>query len=59
MEILYLWWNEIIKNSETWRDNFHKILFGAGIIIINRATDKIFKTIESIIDKNLEDISII
>ena len=53
--------NEIIKNSESFEETISiKSFFeNEKIIIINRATDKIFKTVESIIDKNLEDVSII
>ena len=53
--------DEILKNL----DNFEEIISNKSffdnekIIIINRVTDKIFKIIENIIEKNIKDISII
>ncbi len=53
--------NEIIKNLENFEETLSTKSFfdKEKVIIINRATDKIFKTIEAIINKNLEDITII
>ena len=53
--------SEILKNIENFEDTISTKSFfeNEKLIIINRATDKIFKTIEGIVDKNLNDISII
>ena len=53
--------DEIIKNLENFEENiFIKSFFeNEKLIIINRATDKIFKTIQNIIDKDPKDVSII
>ena len=52
---------EILNNKEMFlNDLFSKSLFEEEkFIIINRVTDKIFTTIDQIIEKNLDDINII
>ena len=53
--------NEIIKNVENFEETILVKSFfdNEKIIIINRTTDKIFKVIEKIFEKNLKDITII
>ena len=53
--------NEVIKNSEEILEDFcNKSFFEKEkFILISRATDKIFKVIEEIIEKDIEDITIL
>ena len=53
--------NDILKNLDNFEETISiKSFFDKEkLIIINRATDKIFKTINNIIEKNLEDVSVI
>ena len=53
--------NEILQNTENFKEDvLNKSFFeDKKLIIISRATDKIFKIIEEIIDKNISDIAII
>jgi len=53
--------NEILQNTENFKEDvLNKSFFeDKKLIIISRATDKIFKIIEEIIDKNISDIDII
>lgn len=53
--------NDILKNLDSFEETISiKSFFDKEkLIIINRATDKIFKIINNIIDKNLEDVSIV
>ena len=53
--------NDILKNTETFREEIlNKSFFeNEKLIIISRASDKIYKIIEEIIEKKVEDISII
>ena len=53
--------SEILKNVENFEETISTKSFfeNEKLIIINRATDKIFKTIEGIADKDLSDVSII
>jgi len=53
--------NEILQNSENFEEDILSKSFfdDKKLIIISRVTDKILKIIEEIIDKNLDDISII
>ena len=52
---------EILENTNVFLENiFSKSLFeNEKIIIIKRATDKIFKIIEKLKEKNIEDVKII
>ena len=53
--------NEILQNSDNFKEDILSRSFfdDKKLIIISRATDKIFKIIEEIIGKNIKDISII
>ena len=53
--------NDILKNLDNFEETISiKSFFDKEkLIIINRATDKIFKTINNIIEKNLEDVSVV
>ena len=53
--------NEILQNDENFKDDILSKSFfdNEKLIIISRTTDKIFKLIEEIIDKNIKDIVII
>ena len=53
--------NEILQNDENFKDDILSKSFfdDEKLIIISRTTDKIFKLIEEIIDKNIKDIVII
>ena len=53
--------NEIIKNSENFNNEILSKSFfeSKKLIIIQRITDKIFNTIEDIINKDIEDITIL
>ena len=53
--------SDILKNLDNFEETISiKSFFDKEkLIIINRATDKIFKTINNIIDKNQEDVSIV
>ena len=53
--------NDILKNTEAFREEIlNKSFFeNEKLIIISRASDKIYKIIEDIIEKKLEDLSII
>ena len=53
--------NEIIKNSENFNNEILSKSFfeSKKLIIIQRITDKIFNIIEDIIDKNIEDTTIL
>ena len=53
--------NEIIKNSENFNNEILSRSFfeSKKLIIIQRVTDKIFNIIEDIIDKNVEDTTIL
>ena len=53
--------NDILQNSENFRENLLTKSFfdDKKLIIISRTTDKIFSIIEEIIEKDLEDISLI
>ena len=52
---------DIIKNPKNFGENVNNKSFfdDEKIIIISRATDKIFKTIEEAVEKNLDDVVII
>ena len=53
--------NEIIKNIENFFESISTSSFfeDEKLIIINRTTDKIFKIVEEIIDKELKDLTIV
>ncbi len=53
--------NEVLKNSEKIIEDFYNKSFfeKEKFILISRATDKIFKIIEEIIKKDIEDITIL
>ena len=53
--------NEIVKDTESFIENISNKSFFENnkFIIINRATDKIFKIIEEIIEKNLDGVSLL
>ena len=53
--------NDILQNSENFKENLLTKSFfdDKKLIIISRTTDKIFNIIEEIIEKDLEDISLI
>ena len=53
--------NEIIKNIEEFNENISNKSFfeNEKFIIIFRATDKIFKIVEEIVEKNIDDTSIL
>ena len=53
--------NEILQNTNNFKEDIlNKSFFDdKKLIIISRTTDKIFKIIEEIINKNINDISII
>ena len=53
--------NEIIKNAERFEETVSVKSFfdNEKLIIVNRATDKILKIIENIIEKNIKDITIV
>ena len=53
--------NEIIKNTETFMENISNKSFfeNEKFVIISRTTDKFFKIIEEIIEKKIENVSIL
>tara|TARA_B100000902_G_C27310921_1_gene918346 strand:+ start:2334 stop:3329 length:996 start_codon:yes stop_codon:yes gene_type:complete len=53
--------NEVIKNTEIFLEDISNMSFfeNEKFIIINRATDKLFKIVENIIEKNINGISIL
>ena len=52
--------NEIIKNSEKFEEDINKSFFeNEKLVIIKRASDKIFNIVEKIIKKNVTDVYII
>ena len=50
---------DILENKDFIENILSKSFFEEKIILIRRSTDKILKTIEEIIDKNIEDLIII
>tara|TARA_B100001057_G_C22781990_1_gene924036 strand:+ start:474 stop:1475 length:1002 start_codon:yes stop_codon:yes gene_type:complete len=53
--------NEIIKDEEIFEENINNKSFfdDKKLIIISRATDKIIKIIEGVLEKNIDDVTIV